>query len=145
MDFSVSVAGTQAPDELRSLYSWLMDEPELRGRVRLVERPPEPGVLGSVPELLQIAAGPGAAAALASAVIAWIRHRTTDVVYRFTRPDGTVIELSAARLRRADLPAQQQLLRDLAASPQTDPPAECGDQCHCGDANSCGGGSSDDA
>ncbi|MGH3621934.1 MAG: effector-associated constant component EACC1 [Sciscionella sp.] len=105
MDVTIGVAGRDAAvGELRSLFSWLVQEEELRGRVKLVETAPEPGTLGGWPEALVVALGQGGAiTVLASAVIAWIRHRTSEVTCTLTRPDGTSVTVAAARVRRADL------------------------------------------
>lgn len=121
MEITVSVTCEHEPDELRSLYGWLAGESELRGRVRLVQRPPQPGVLGSIPELLTVA-GPGGA--LATALIAWLRNRTSDVVCKVTRKDGTTVEVSAKRVRGSGLATQQRLIQELVALSQADTPDE---------------------
>lgn len=51
---------------------------------------------------------------LASALIAWIRHRTSEVTCTVTRPDGTSIELAAARVRSADLAGVGELVKQVA-------------------------------
>ena len=117
MEVAVSVICEGETDELRSLYRWLVGEPELRGRVRLVERPPQPETLGSIPDLLTVA-GPGGA--LATAVIAWLRNHTSDVVCKVTRKDGTSVEISAKRVRGSDLAMQQRLMQELVALAQAD-------------------------
>jgi Effector Associated Constant Component 1 len=113
-------------DELRSLRTWLLGEAELRGRVGIVERSPDVGELGALPEALTIALGPGGvAAAVASALIAWVRHRTSDVVLRMTFANGTSVELDGRRLRRlsaTDVSAQvvglgQMLTEQSATAP----------------------------
>ncbi len=46
MDVTVNVVEPAAAgEELRSLVTWLNEEEELRGRVRLLEAAPEPGSL----------------------------------------------------------------------------------------------------
>lgn len=59
MSVTVALAGAGTADELRSLHEWLSAEEELRGRVRLVQSPPPPNALGSVPEMLTVALAPG--------------------------------------------------------------------------------------
>jgi hypothetical protein len=118
MDVTVSVAGRDAAvEELRSLFTWLAGEEEFRGRVRLVEAAPEPGTLGGWPEAVVVALSQGGAVTvLASAVIAWIRHRTSEVTCTVTRPDGTSVELTATRVRRADLAGVGSLVEQVAAA-----------------------------
>lgn len=115
VDVTVAVTGAGVADELRSLHEWLVAEEELRGRVRLVESPPPPGTLGSVPELLAVVLAPGGVAAvLASTVIAWMRHRTGEVACKLTRPDGTSVEISAQRVRGTDVAEVRELVAELA-------------------------------
>ena len=118
MDVTVSVAGRDAAaEELRSLFTWLAEEEELRGRVRLVETAPEPGTLGGWPEVVVVVLSQGGAVTvLASAVIAWIRHRTSAVTCTVTRPDGTSVELTATRVRRTDLAGVGELVAQVAAA-----------------------------
>jgi hypothetical protein len=104
--FTLTAAGDVSADDLRSLRSWLIDDDELRGRVELRQRDPEPGELGSLTDALMVAAGSGGAlTALASVLISWLRHRTTDVTIKVTRSDGSGVEVSAQRLRGIDGPA----------------------------------------
>jgi hypothetical protein len=115
MDVTVAVTGAGGADELRSLYAWLAGEEEFRGRVWLVEQPPRRGTLGSVPETLALVLAPGGASAvLASAVIAWMRHRTGEVVCKVTRPDGASVEVSAQRVRSTDAAEMRELVGELS-------------------------------
>ncbi|MEV5989038.1 hypothetical protein AB0L85_29235 [Streptomyces sp. NPDC052051] len=115
MDVTVAITGAGAADELRSLYTWLIAEEELRGRVRLVESPPPPGALGSVPQMLAVVLAPGGVAvALASVAVAWMRHRTGEVVCKLTRSDGASVEVSAQRVRGTDMAEVRELVADLA-------------------------------
>jgi hypothetical protein len=96
VDVSVVIAGDSGSDQLRSLHAWLVADGELRGRVRLLPQLPRPGTLGAVDDVLTVALGPGGAAtALASVLITWIRHRTAEVTVTLTRPDGSSVNLSA--------------------------------------------------
>ena len=89
----------------------------LRGRVRLVKAAPEPGTLGGWPEAVVVSLGQGGAVTvLASAVIAWIRHRTSTVTCTVTRPDGTSVQLAATRVRSADLARVRELVEQVAAA-----------------------------
>ncbi|MGH3821684.1 MAG: effector-associated constant component EACC1 [Pseudonocardiaceae bacterium] len=114
---TISVAGRNAVEELRSLFTWLAGEEEFRGRVRLVESAPLPGTLGGWPEAVAVMLGQGGAVTvLASAVIAWIRHRTSEVTCTLTRPDGTSVELTASRVRGTDLAGVGDLVKQVAAA-----------------------------
>jgi hypothetical protein len=114
VDVVVAVEGLGAGDELRSLYGWLVGEEELRGRVHLKESAPDPGRLGTLPLGLEIALAPGGGVVLASAVVAWLRYRTSDLVCRVIRPDGGVVEVSAKRVR--DSASVQALVAQLSDS-----------------------------
>lgn len=117
MELTVTVTGREQADELRSLYQWLSAEPELRGRVRWVELPPPPGALGSVPEALAVVLAPGGVAAvLASATVAWVRHRAPEVTCKVTRSDGTSVEVAARRVRDADLAGVRAMAAELSAA-----------------------------
>lgn len=118
MDVTVGVAGREgAVEELRSLFTWLVREDELRGRVRLVEVGPETGTLGGWPEAVAVALSQGGAVAiLASAVVAWIRHRTSEVTCKLTRPDGTSVELTAARVRSTEVADLGELVEQVVVA-----------------------------
>jgi hypothetical protein len=124
-ELSVTLAQS-APDggdRLRSLHTWLSREPELRGRVSLHRRDPEPGTLGAVADAVLVA-GP-VVTALVPALISWIRARTTDVSLTVRRPDGMSAEISAQRVRRlsADqLGAEiERLVQAVGAAPTVTP------------------------
>ncbi|MFE2839541.1 hypothetical protein ACFXI6_52985 [Streptomyces mirabilis] len=92
--------GDASANELRSFQTWLTDVDEIRGRVELVEGPPVPGTLGLVVDGLLVALGPGGAVtALATALVAWIRHRRSEVTLKVTRSDGASFEVSAKRVQ----------------------------------------------
>jgi hypothetical protein len=100
VDVRLTVQGADPASHLRSLQEWLAEPIELRGRVRSLERPPAPGTLGPVLDSLLVALGPGGVAgALATAVIAWIRHRQGEVTVEVTRPDGGSVKVSASNVR----------------------------------------------
>lgn len=117
MEVTVTAVGLRVSGELRSLRQRLAAEEELRGRVRLEEPRPEPGTLGAVTDTLTVALGPGGVAAVfAGTLIAWIRHRTSDARYKLTRPDGTVMEVEAQRVRDLDAAGVRALAEQLARS-----------------------------
>jgi hypothetical protein len=94
----VGVAG--AADDVRSLRRWLAAEEEFRGRVRPVEAPARPEMLGpALTELLVDVAGPGGVA-LAAALVAWARSRRGDIDLTVRRRgEETTVRLSARRVR----------------------------------------------
>ncbi|MGV9426092.1 effector-associated constant component EACC1 [Streptomyces sp. NPDC003656] len=116
MDVRLDAEGLEAADQLRSLHEWLSDDQSLRGRLGLRERPPDPGTLGPVLEAVVVALGPGGAAtALATGVIAWLRSRRGEVRMKVTLEDGRSLELTAKRVAALDAAALRQQAADLAA------------------------------
>lgn len=96
------------------LAAWLADEGELRGCVRRVAAPVPIGVLGA--DLAQLAVSltsGGAATALASAVIAWLKRRAGPVTVRVSR-NGSMIELSVSRVREMNAKDLQKQVDQLA-------------------------------
>lgn len=86
---------TDSPSQLRDLHTWLLRDPELRGRVRLRRQPPPPEALGALTDAVEVALGPGGAlTALAGAVVVWLRSRKGSVTLKLTR-DGDSVELTA--------------------------------------------------
>ena len=119
----VRVHEGDALTELPSLKAWLSDTAELRGRVTGVELPPPPGTLGPLLDAIDVALGPGGAAtAFATAIIAWIRHRSSSVKITISRPDGERVELEASRVRGLDADSLQAQVEGLlnAARPDED-------------------------
>ena len=139
MDATVAVTGAHAAEDLRQLRAWLAQEPELRGNIQLIERPPGRDHLGGTPEILSFALGGGTGASvLASAIVAWLRYRTSDVVCTVTKSNGSSVRVSAERVRDSGMAAQQRLVRELAAtldeSANPNSPAHSGDAANSGDA-----------
>jgi hypothetical protein len=123
VEVTLEVEGDRAADELRSLRAWLLDEDALRGHVRLVAGTVVPGTLGSGVEALAVILAPGGVAtAVASVLIAWIRHRTSDVTLKVTRPDGTSYELSVTDVPDFGATAVADLAAQLSARAATAPP-----------------------
>jgi hypothetical protein len=58
----------------------------------------------------------GVVTILVSAVITWIRYRTSKVTCTMTRPDGTSVELTADRIRNTDLAEVGELVEQMAAA-----------------------------
>jgi hypothetical protein len=98
----VSVEGPGAADELRSLRTWLVDDDDFRGRVRLHETDPIQGTMtGGIVNALTVAVG-SLGTALATVLVTWLKSRVGRVRLRVTRPDGTLVELNAEQVRGLD-------------------------------------------
>lgn len=94
--------------DAESLWDWLRDEPELRGRLRTRSAPTPDETMGVPIELVVVlaAATPAVAAALARSVSIWLVQRRSDLTIKVTGPDGRQISVSSRRV--AD---PEQLLR----------------------------------
>lgn len=115
VDTTVIADAPDSADQLRSLYEWLGNDDELRGRVSPQESPPVPGTLGPVLDALTIAAGPGGVATVfAASVIAWLRGRRGDVSIKVTSPDDWSVELNAQRVASLDARALQEQVTELS-------------------------------
>jgi hypothetical protein len=115
VEVTITAVGEDPPD-LRSLREWLVQEDELRGRVKLVEPAPQSGSLGATLDALLVVLGPGGAATiLAGALISWIRHRRPpEARYEITLPDGTSVKLSTRQVRGMDADAVRKLVADVS-------------------------------
>ncbi len=91
--------GTSPGEQERDLGQWLDQWAQLRGRVRVVDARSQSGALSGAVAAVLADLGPAACTAFASALIAWIRHRTSSVRVVVRRPDGARMELSAQRVR----------------------------------------------
>ena len=117
MYLAVTVDAEGPGAEVRSLQEWLVAEPGLRGRVRLVQPAPQAGTLGGAVEALTVAVGQGGAVtALVSVLVVWIRRRVGDVSVTLTRPDGTSISVDATHVRGLDSSGVAELVDDIARS-----------------------------
>ncbi|WP_182900844.1 effector-associated constant component EACC1 [Microbispora sp. H10830] len=104
------------PDQLRELYAWLAEEPDLRGRVQVAEQEPAPGTMGAPVAALEIVlAGGKAIVAVASAVVAWLHTRSGEVSIRLNR-GGQEIEVSAKGVKNLDSDGVVDLTRRVAAN-----------------------------
>lgn len=116
MEATVRAEGQDQADQLHSLYDWLADVEELRGRIGYQEKPPEPGTLGPLLDALSVALGPaGAATALATAVVGWLRTCRGTVRIKVTLSEHRSIELTAENVSRLDHGALRQQVADIAA------------------------------
>ncbi|WP_433270562.1 effector-associated constant component EACC1 [Actinosynnema sp. CS-041913] len=116
MDLVLTVEEPAGADDLRGLHRALSGESELRGRVRLRQRPPAPGTLGPVVEAVEVALAPGGAlTVLTGAVLVWLRHRRGTVKVKVTKGKATV-ELTAHRIRDLDPAAVRDLVTETVAA-----------------------------
>ncbi|MBB5958381.1 hypothetical protein FHS29_004989 [Saccharothrix tamanrassetensis] len=116
MDLVLTVEEPAGADELRDLHRALSGEAELRGRVRLRQRPPAPGTLGPVVEAVEVALAPGGAlTVLTGAVLVWLRHRRGTVKVKVTRGKDTV-EVTAQRIRELDPVAVRDLTTEIVTA-----------------------------
>lgn len=106
-------------DDIRtthSLYRRLLDERELRGRVRLTESPPIAGTLGTAELIILLAVAIGGIARPAAQVlIAWIRRDPGAQTVTLTRPDGATFTVHSRHIRGVDDAGVQQVVNALAA------------------------------
>jgi Effector Associated Constant Component 1 len=98
------VDGADSAAALASLNDWLRRSGELRGRVKLVAKRPEPGQMGAVGDVLAIAVGGGGAlTVLANSLSVWLRQpRRSKVSVHVVKPDGVRVEIRGENLRSAD-------------------------------------------
>lgn len=109
MAVTLTLAGDEASsDELRNLRAWLVEDDDLRGRVRTRERPPDQGTLGPLLESIEVIAQP-VAAALAAALITWLRSRVSRFRLEVRTKSGAEIVLDSRQVKALD-PRQ---VRDL--------------------------------
>jgi hypothetical protein len=107
VELSVQVSGEASADDLAGLRAWLLDEPLLRGRVRLRRQPAPAGAMpGPVVDALLLAVAGGGAAAAAvrvrtagSVLIAWLKGRRGDIQVTVTGPQDRSVSLNATNVK----------------------------------------------
>ncbi|OLB75938.1 MAG: hypothetical protein AUI14_20010 [Actinobacteria bacterium 13_2_20CM_2_71_6] len=122
MDLRISVSSDPGTDsQLRSLVDWLDHEPELRGRVRALARPPAGNELGATTDAVQVALGAGGAiAVLASSLRVWFAQpRRSDVRLKIRGSSGRTIEVDAKRVSNVEALIREVLNAD--AGPGDEP------------------------
>ncbi|MEU4533972.1 hypothetical protein AB0G15_03795 [Streptosporangium sp. NPDC023825] len=120
----VALVSVDVPSEVRDMYTWLREDPELRRWVDLVESPPAEGTLGPVAEAVQIVAdAPEVVATLAGVLVAWLRYRTSDVKVRIRRSATDIeMEVTANRVKTMNAAQVQELRTQLETVLNTHPP-----------------------
>jgi hypothetical protein len=128
LSIDIRLIGTENDEDLRALAGYLLRDQDMRGRVRLRERPPQVGSLGAVLEALSVIAEPGGAA-LVAAIVAWARMRRSDLTIDLTRADGVKVKVDAARIRTLDPQGVGQFIDDtvsrltsMTSAPSAPPP-----------------------
>lgn len=102
---SVSISMAESSDELRDLANWLRTEEDLRGHVKLVTLPIQPGQMGGVVDALSISlSGGGAVVVLVQAFFAWLGKRRNQIPMRLSVRDrvGRDITLDIAGVTDPD-------------------------------------------
>jgi membrane-associated two-gene conflict system component 1 (EACC1) len=125
----ISVTGAAQADLTRDLTSWLADECELRGRIHTLEQEPPAYALGTGSAVLEVMLGPGGAAmALASVAITWLRCRTGKVTITFSLGNGRMATIGHGRVKNLDAKGIQdlttQILNVISDSPSPSDTAE---------------------
>jgi hypothetical protein len=83
----MAVHGPDSADLTRDLFGWLIDEPDLRGRVRIVEGEAAHYSLGAGEVVLEAVLGPGGAVtAVVTVAVTWLRSRKVSI--SFSASDG---------------------------------------------------------
>jgi hypothetical protein len=103
-----------------TLAAYLQTQPGLHGRVQLTTGGHRPGGITQSLATVIAEVGPAAATALGTALVTWLRHRTSSTRITVRRPDGTRFELDAQRVRALGAPELAQLVDQLSAT-LTDP------------------------
>ena len=116
----MTIRGGSGPDAVADLRDWLSGEPELRGRHRLMPRPPAEGELGGWADTLIVAVGAGGAlTTLAKSLSVYLQQpRRSSVRIELVKADGTHVTIAAEQVR--DVREVESLLR-AAADDRTAP------------------------
>ncbi|MFE9607223.1 hypothetical protein [Streptomyces sp. NPDC006012] len=107
----LAVEGSEGPESLVDLTTWLGDETLLRGRVRVPPPVPGRGELGGWSDVVLVAVGAGGAVtALARSLSVYLRQpRRSTVRIKVVAPDGRRTELTVQHTK--DLTAVEELLK----------------------------------
>ncbi|MEU7166131.1 hypothetical protein AB0A70_16015 [Streptomyces morookaense] len=116
MQATIIVESVNAPVGTDDLRRWLGGQPELRGRIRRRADVPEPGTMGAAADAVIAVLEPGGVvAALAGAVVTWVRTRGGTQTVTVTRADGTRFTLSSTQVKGLDARQTAELAGRLAA------------------------------
>ncbi len=98
-------------DATGQLYDWLRREDRLRGRIHMAYADLPADAMGGIADTIAVAVGTGGMGTVAaSAIVAWLSQRNSDLTVSVTRrPDGVTLKVEA---RQAKDP--EALLRALA-------------------------------
>lgn len=125
MDVTALVDDRMSVDETMDLKVWLDEDPELQGHVHATHTAPPPGALGPLLETLEIIGDP-AAAALAAALVAWLRTRVGNVTVKLEKnKDGGSATVEAVKVRGLDAQGVKEVadrLREFLNEPPTRTP-----------------------
>lgn len=93
---TVSITLDGSEEELRSLANWLRDEEDLRGRVRLMEKPIEEGAMGGVFDSILLVLGSAGTVTAFSSVKDWLvaKKSAQKITMRLKAESGRELELS---------------------------------------------------
>jgi hypothetical protein len=72
---AIHLDDTTTDEELRNLVSWLQDEDELRGHVKVTSPPPRRDEMGGVADTIVVVLTSGTASALVTSLFSWLSHR----------------------------------------------------------------------
>jgi hypothetical protein len=116
VEAQLHVRGGDQVEEFVSLVDWLLDEPELRGRVQRVGRPAGSTELsGGTVELLTVVLGSGGvSAALTRSLTTWLRTRRPVIDLTVSVNDRSVT-LKAHGLNTEQVDRSLNILRDILA------------------------------
>lgn len=86
--------------DAESLWDWLRNEPELRGRLRTSAAPVPEQAMGASIELVVVlaTATPAVASVLARSLSTWLVQRRSDLTIKITGPDGRQVTMSGRRV-----------------------------------------------
>lgn len=93
MEFAIQLNGRDADAEMRLLLQWLRQEhiPSVKLQLSRPEMAEEK--MGAMADAIQIIGPDGAAAAVATAISAWIATRRKELKVRVRRADGSEVEV----------------------------------------------------
>jgi hypothetical protein len=131
VEVRVAVDGDSAAGE--SLWDWLRQEPSLRGRVRHVSLPPQPGTMGSVSELVVEGVVTGTistfAGLLGQSLSVWLSQRLSrgaaHTAVEITTADGRSVTVTTERV--AEVEQLVRLALEGSTAPSATPSASAGD------------------